>query len=277
MMNDLTRAELRKIVSTKVWWALLIPAALLGFVVNLLGGAVGGLLLDTLSDQLGGAAPPVLGISLAVSLGLTSTFCLALGIIGTAGEHQHKTITTTYLTAPGRGVVLAAKMQAFAGVGALYGVVIVVVGVLGGLIAGGTAQLATPLDLLLVALVGIVSLVLWTLIGLGVGSLVSNQVVALVSAVLGKLLLENLLEGGLTVSGAEEVVAVLPSTASGAFTDRLALDLFVERLPAALANQVSDFGGLYTISWWAGGLVLAGWAIAFALGGWFVARQRDVL
>lgn len=278
MTGNLVKAELRKILSTKVWWGLLIPAALLGFVINLAGSALAGLPSETDLADVGGTLPPVLGITLAVSLGFTSVFSLCLGITATAGEHRHQTITTTYLTAPGRGRVLGAKMLAFSGIGAVYALVIVVVAIIGGLIGNGTSQLAQPLDLLLVALVGVASLAMWTLIGIGLGSLISNQVVALVGAVVTKVVVENILGLVLVINGAEEVAAVLPTTASGTFTDALAIDLFTASLPAGSpAGLVVFLDDASLFPWWVGGLVLASWVALFALAGWLVSRTRDVL
>ena len=84
------RAELRKVRSTKLWWALLIPVALLSTLVNLFSGVF----TSSIPDE---RLPLLLG-SLAYALVLAGVFAAVHGVAAAAGEHRHRTITTTYLT-----------------------------------------------------------------------------------------------------------------------------------------------------------------------------------
>ncbi|OLT06441.1 hypothetical protein BJF90_16785 [Pseudonocardia sp. CNS-004] len=88
------RAEFRKVASTKLWWALLIPVALLSSMINLFGGVFTAAFPE---EQL----PLLLG-SIAYALGMTSVFAAVHGLVAAAGEYRHRTITTTYLTTRGR-------------------------------------------------------------------------------------------------------------------------------------------------------------------------------
>ena len=62
------RAEWRRVASTRLWWGLLIPVAVLALLVNLFGGLLG--------DEAGGDVP-VLPASVAFTLTLTVVFAAA--------------------------------------------------------------------------------------------------------------------------------------------------------------------------------------------------------
>ena len=80
-LTAILRAEYRKAVSVKLWWALLIPAVALAALVN----AFGGLFTAALSDV---GTPSLLPVSLAYSLSLTSAWTATpskfLPVIGAA-------------------------------------------------------------------------------------------------------------------------------------------------------------------------------------------------
>lgn len=276
MIVNVVRAEFRKIISTKVWWALLIPAVIVSYLINLGGGAIAQLPDADVLRQLGGAFPSLLGLSLAVSVGFTSLFTLCLGIIGASGEFRHQTITTTYLTTKGRGTVLAGKLIAFGVIGLGYGVVIVVAATLGGLTAGGWSVFPPLGQFLAVALVGSLVLMMWTLLGVGLGTLISNQVLALVGALLTRLVVEKIAGVALSHIGAQSVANLLPSSASSTFTSKLATDFLTQQAPLRSRANFEDFFAESGASWWVGGLLFGGWVLAFCLGGWFVSGGRDV-
>ena len=153
----------RRVVSTRLWWALLIPVAVLAVLVNLFGGLLG----DGLGDA--GGDLPVLPASVAFTLTLTAVFAAVYGTVAAAGEFRHRTVTTAYLTAGGRGRVLVGKLVAGAGVGALYAVVAVPVGVAAGLLGQGAGRVSGAGALVGVAAVGVAVAALWGAIGRGGG------------------------------------------------------------------------------------------------------------
>jgi ABC-2 type transport system permease protein len=142
------RAEFRKVASTKLWWGLLIPVALLSSMINLFGGAFTAAFPE--SERL----PLLLG-SLAYALGLTSVFAAVHGVVAAAGEHRHRTITTTYLTTCGRAPVLLAKMLVSAGVGACYAAATMLTGVLAGTVADAGTAFPDAGPLAATALIGV--------------------------------------------------------------------------------------------------------------------------
>lgn len=275
---DLLRAEMRKVTSTKVWWALLIAPALLALLIGVGGTALAGLPSQEQLTSLGGTLPPIMGVALAVAASVASTFALCVGIIGAAGENRHRTATTTYLTAPGRLPVLAAKLVVHGGVGALYGVVVVAATSLGGGLVGlgGSrgASFPPPGTYLTIALLTVVVLALWAVLGVGLGSLLGNQLAALLGALAGKLIVEGIIGLALTTAGAPTAASYLPSRAAGNFVENLALQQFADGFRGGTSgrNLVDASAG----SWWGSGIVFVAWTTAFVVGGWLVVRRRDV-
>lgn len=267
------RSEFRKIVSTKLWWGLLVPVATLSLLVNLFGGVFTLVL---------GAGPeaedrlPLLLASLAYSLASTATFAGVYGAVATAGEFRHRTITTTYLTAAGRGPVLAAKMLAAAAVGAGYALVSALLGIIGGLLGQGSAQFPEPGALLAVVAIGTAVCALWAAFGTALGTALGNQVTVVVLLLVYVLLGEPLLSLLLTVNDSPAVAGIsayLPVNAG-----EVALyDVPARVLVGTGAEEALGFaaGVAGPPPWWGGLLILTGWtALAAAAATWL--GRRDV-
>ncbi|WP_214371106.1 ABC transporter permease [Pseudonocardia sp. H11422] len=277
-MPGLLRAEVRKIVSTRLWWALLIPVSLLTVSINLFGGVVGMGLGDV-----GGDRSPVLLASLAYALGLAGVFAAVHGIVSAAGEFRHGTITTTYLTAGGRGRVLVAKMATAGMVGVGYAATAVLLGLVAGLIGQGEARPPATGALATVAGTGVLVCLLWSVIGVALGTMVSNQVAALVVGLVYILVGENVLSVVLT-SGGDRLAEPSAFGRLTAYLPVNAGDIALYDLPAReLAGE--QFGGLVVEQLvgvaapppgWVALLVLAVWAGAAAATGWMVGSRRDV-
>lgn len=273
MIVALLRAEYLKIVSTRLWWGLAIPVAVLSLLVNVFGG-VFTLALGEVDD---GGIPVLLG-SAAYTLGLTALFAAVHGCITTAGEFRHRTATTTYLTAPGRGPVLAAKMISSAAVGAVYAVGASVLGLLGGLLGQESAQFPDTGPLLAVFAIGIVVCALWGALGAALGTALSNQVTVLVLLLVYVLLGELLISALLGSSDAEPVAqltAYLPVNAG---------EVALYDIPAGVLAGAANSGELVSFaagvtgppSWWGALLILAGWTLAAAATAWWAGARRDV-
>lgn len=268
-MTGPVRAEFRKAFSIRLWWALLLPVVALSALVNLFGG-----LFTAALDRAGTAAPPVLLGSLAYALSLTSVFAALYGVVTAAGEFRHRTVTTTYLTARGRGRALAAKAVSTAAVGALYAAVTVVVGVPAGLISGsgvpGVAALAA------VAATGLAVAALWAVLGTALGTLITNQAGVLVVTLVYLLVAETLISlllGRSDSPVAARLAAYLPGNAG----DVAVYDVAGRALLGDGTRLVELLAGVSAPPpWWGALLVLAAWAGAAVAAAAVVGGRRDI-
>ncbi|HET7385852.1 MAG TPA: ABC transporter permease [Nocardioidaceae bacterium] len=261
-MTGLVRAELRKISSTRLWWGLLLAAVVYTAVS---AGATAGFA----GVEPGGGQPASPGLDTASAIrgvyagaAFSGAYILAmiLGITGMTGEYRYQTITATFLSCPRRGRVVAAKMAAHLGYGLGYGVVALVTAVVVGaiVIAARGYALGFSTDGLGRAMaLAVVAVALWTLVGIGIGTLIRNQIVAILVGVFLTFLLEPLVSLALHALDWDAVSKYLPSNASTALT--------------SASNPYVDF-----LSWWAGGLVLLGYAVVFAAIGVLLSRRRDI-
>lgn len=274
MIGPQLRSEFRKIASTRLWWGLLVPVAVLSILLGVFGGLFGAQLGSLPGDD--GRLPLMLA-SLAYALALTSVFAALHGVVAAAGEFRHRTVTATYLHAPGRGTVLAAKVAGGAAVGALYAGVTVVLGAVAGLL--GQASTAVPVGALAgVSAIGIVVCALWGAFGAALGTLLTNQVTVLV-VVLGYMLVgENLVS--LLLLGADSpapgrLTPYLPVNAGDvALYDVPATTIAGPRFGPRIVEGLAGVSG--QPSWWGSLLILAAWTTAAAAAAWAVGGRRDV-
>ncbi len=276
-MGNSIKAEFRKVLSTKVWWALLIPSAAVAFLANL-----GFASISSAADGIDGSDLhiPLGYLSLGVSFSFTSIFASIFGALGMAGENRHRTITTTYLTGA-RGNVLGAKLLVYGIFGLGYGVITLAFATLGVIAPASSDALPGAGSWLLISLVGIVVIALWAVLGVGLGGLISNQVAVVLVLPLYGLIGESLLRGLLTALKIPAVSNYLPVQASSGSVIGLAFTRFVSELdvPAGSpeidqARTALDAAGLP--DWWVSGLVFIAWTALFCLIGWAISRRRDV-
>jgi len=178
-------------------------------------------------------------------------------------EYRHKTITSTFLSTPKRVRVMVAKVTSLLGIGVFYGLVFLLgsVGVGGATIAikgfspfpeAGPIARALALSLLVLGL--------WSLLGLGAGILIPNQVAAILIAVGAAWIVEPLAGILLSlVSWGKDVVPYMPSQAT-----------------SAMVGQINTSSSTHLLSWWAGALVLVAYAAVLAGIGSILTVRRDV-
>ncbi len=266
------RAEFTKIGTIRLWWLL---AIVLFVYIALISGGLGALfgLISTGKITRGGAsqtpafhnlAPLV--YSFATSVGYV--FPVLLGALATTGEYRHQTLTPTFLANPRRGQVLGAKVTSTFVVGAVYGVIALLAAVGVGAIVLSIVGVDTALgDAATWAQVGrsILAMALWALIGVGLGTLVPNQVATIVIVLAFTQFVEPLLRLATSFS---EVSANIGKFLPGAASDALVgASVFTVSTPAAVNAA---------LEWWQGGLVLAAYAAVLVVAGYFVSWRRDI-
>ncbi len=106
-MSDLVAAEFLKLRTTRTFWSLTVSALALTVLFT-----VTELATET-------AATEDDARSLLSTIGIGGLLMLVLGIVSSAGEYRHGTITPTFLVAPDRRRVLCAKLLAIALTGIL--------------------------------------------------------------------------------------------------------------------------------------------------------------
>lgn len=286
-MGRLIKAEFRKILSTQVWWVLLLSTALLGLLWSAVFSAAGSFLSSQMSNEplLQGAGFDTLpfavfGFSRAVNI--SAVFPMAIGALAVAGENYRKTITTSFLLAPTRDLLLGAKLVTYAAVGLAYGVVISGMASLGILIGAKPQQLPDVTGWLALVGGGVLSTVLWTLIGVGIGALFGNVVASLLGLLGYTVILENTLLFMLPSS----VAGFLPNNAGDSVTASIAaqyvfdnagtLGQRLQSSPAGSTLVHAAAGGAGELGWSLSALVFFGYAVLIVAGGWLVCRYRDV-
>ncbi|MCR2813265.1 ABC transporter permease [Microbacterium sp. zg.Y1090] len=269
------KSENTKQFSTSSWWILALVLLLYvgstaaGLAFFFAAAATGALPGSEGAPVLPEESLPSVLYSLATAMGYV--FPLLIGTLMVTTEIRHKTLTPTFLATPRRGRVLTAKVIVGIGLGLLYGVIGIVAstGPSAGLLAlqGVDTQLG---DTDIWAMLGrmLAAFVLWVLIGIGVGALVRNQIVAIVGALVFTQFLEPVVRTLVPlVEGAGDIVQFLPGAASDALVGA-----------SLYTSAMVDAGGgsAPSLEWWAGGLVLLGLAVVLLLLAQLFSWRRDV-
>jgi ABC-2 type transport system permease protein len=168
-VSALLKAELLKLRTTRTFVALVAAALALSLLVVVLTALLGKHFTER-------------DVKSLFTADFTGLFILLLGVMGMAGEWRHRTITGTVLAAPDRLRLLAAKVIAYAAAGALLSLIvtltIMVVGTI--ILAARGVPTIGVADLLDVLWRNLVVAALLGALGVGIGGLVRNQVVAIV-------------------------------------------------------------------------------------------------
>ena len=264
-MRNLVRGEIRRLLATRMWGGLLLAAVLIG------GGLMGAMVLVGPENF----DPPMPGLetetgirSILGILGYTAFVPAAFGALAVTSEYRHRTAAVTFLFAPSRWQVLAAKLVAYGAAGLAYGLILA--GSAAAALFTVTAGRGIPLGLpdatvlALLARIGL-AMVVYLLIGVGVGALLRNQVAAL-CVVIGYLYLgEPLL---MMIPGANVLYPVLPGGATAALTD-------FTYLADAMSQEVGS-AAVRLLPPAAGALVLTAYALVASLIAVILPMRRDL-
>jgi ABC-2 type transport system permease protein len=251
-MTALVRAEWTKLFTTRVWIGLLVGACVMvaGFTV----------LLTAFAGNPESGLPPV-GTEIYEQLAFATAanvvvLFLILGIIGMTQEYRHRTATPTFLTTPRRGRVVIAKLLAYALAAVPLALLVLAVNVLVVYVHAGARGASPELtgDNLRVLASSGLALVVYAVIGVGIGALLRNQVGAIVGALVYLFVVEP-------------IIRQIPATAPA-----------YRWMPGgALEALTATFDGPDLLEPWQGGLLLLGYGLVAALLGTVLAVRRDVV
>lgn len=268
-MLPAVRSELRKYFTTRMWWGMAIAfvaaaalfSALYAFMFSSddAAGAPSQFDLNTAS-----------GVTTVYTAGVQIGYLLTLtvGVMVIGSEYRHKLATATFLATPRRWAVVAAKIVALTVISCFYGLLSLAtaVAVGAGIMSskGFDPRLGDGYVLRSLAL-SLLVLVVWSLIGLGIGVLIRNQVAALLIAVGFAWIIEPIAALGLGFAKwewAKGLAKYFPSSASQSVLG---------------GAQMQDPGtAAQVLSWQAGALTLVAYAAVMALLGLALTTRRDI-
>ena len=248
-MTALVRSELLKVRTTRGWWAyLIVLVALVGI----------GTAAEVGSRSLAERSGLDFQLALVDLVGIASLLAIILGITMVTTEFRHGTITPTVLATPSRERVLAGKAVAGVLIALLFAVlafvVVLAVAAVWTSIDGGELDLLNS-DVADRAGRTILGVVLWLLLGLAIGSVVHNQVAALVGTLLWLFLVETLLVGLFSL---------------------LDIDAVAEYLPFHALDGADGSGGDNLLDYGPALAVTLGWIVLLGALGAVRTRRRDI-
>lgn len=266
-MISLIKAELLKMRTTWTAWGLLI--ALVPYVALNAFIQFATYHFTTADNQPQGQPPsPALtdpeAIRGVLSGALSArTLVLLLGILMITTEFRHMTVTPTFLSSPQRSMVVGAKLSAGAIVGVIFAAAALLVDIVTGsicyAIVGETFTLSV--DKAPQAILGIfLVIVTFTLIGIGLGTLLKNQIAAILVGL------------GWTLA-AEKIASVLLSLWHHQG------DKIYRYFPGNAASAITDQflgGDTQLLKPWQGAVVLVMYAVIFSALGARLTLRRDV-
>jgi ABC-2 type transport system permease protein len=185
-------------------------------------------------------------------------FALLLGTLIVTTEFRHKTVTTSFLVTPRRPRFVGAKLVTAAILGAVLAVVLLIGTLVGGgltVAAQGGSFSSLARQIPAVAPGMILVFALFAILGVGVGSVLTNQVAAIIVVLGWFIILEGILVS--LVHGAGRWV---PTGAA-----------------AAASNLTRGRGSdILLFNWWQGTLLMLFYGLFFAAVGSVILTRRDI-
>lgn len=255
-MISLIKSEFRKVFTTKLLLILTLSALAFVLLTVVLGvyltpGPPG-------QEDVNGLLEPAAVTNIYASVGGASVFVLILGIIAMSGEYRNQTISSTFLATPKRQMVIFAKMitysiLAFAIALLMWIATVIVATILLTTVEHAPVDWTRVIQILGGALLG---LVLYAILGVAIGALITNQVAAVVIALVWIFVVEALL----TV-----------------FVDWIGKWLPGGALNSILqATNTSGFGGTDALSVPAAALLLISYAVILAIAAVVMTNRKDI-
>jgi ABC-2 type transport system permease protein len=245
------RAETRKLLTTQVWFWISLLAIGLSLLVTCLVSAFtkpsdGGIPIEAL---------------LNACIGFAVLIASVVGVIGVTGEYRHLTVTPTFLSVPHRGTVITAKLITYLVYGLILGAACIALALAVGapwLSARGVEVDLGANSTIRIIIGGVIATGIWAVIGVGVGSLLRNQVAAVVGIVLYRFLVEGILSA---IPHVKSAYPYLPGGVTSALVNTSDPNV----------GNANDLLGPY-----AGGALLLAYGLVFAILGSMLTVRRDV-
>ena len=250
-MIRLIRAEFLKLRTTQVWFWMLLAALGISALTVIAPIAHGDVHTGRDVAEMFGTA----------ALGYVVIF--VLGVLGVTTEFRYQTITPTVLLTPSRWAIVTAKMITYAAVGVVYAALCVLLQLAIAVpwLNAENVDYSLSEDGIPHAVIGVfVVLALFGIVGLGVGALLRNQIVAVSVGVIFLLVIENIIGA---IPGLRHLYPYLPGAAARAIAD-------------VNARQQDIGGGVYLLSVTGGVIVLLLWAFVPAIVGAAFSMNRDI-
>jgi ABC-2 type transport system permease protein len=252
-MIRLIRAEFLKLRTTQVWFWLLLGTIAVGALIAVASIAPS----DGIRSE---QQVPDVFAGFASSPGYILVF--VLGVLGVTTEFRYQTITPTVLQTPNRWAIVTAKMVTYTVTGAVYALFALLAEAAVGMPWLSARNLPVHLSEshvqhAIVATFGVIAL--YGIIGLGVGALLRNQIVAVVVGIVFLLVLENIL---LAIPVVKHAWPYTPEGAKAAI-------LYTN-------GDNSPVDGVTLLGTWTGVLVLLLWSFVPAVIGAAISMNRDI-
>lgn len=256
---NLLKSEWRKLIYVRAHWGLLIAATF----ISALSVAVTPFVIDSQGELFGFGLEEQQAVDSVYANGISGyIFVIILGIMLMAGEFRHGTAVATFLSAPKRGSVVLAKL----GVAAVGGILVMVISSVVSFTAGFMAlqsfpEAAAPSEDLFAntLLASLVAGAVLAVVGVSLGTLIRNQMLAIVGALVYLFIVDPLL------------LALFPDAGkwlpSGLITAMLSLEVDAP----ALGLSTADYLPALTAT-----AVLLGYGAVFAVTAWATSLKRDV-
>jgi ABC-type transport system involved in multi-copper enzyme maturation permease subunit len=256
---NLVKAELRKLVYSRSTYGLLLASIF----VAVLSTVVTAIVIDQEESGLFGSLKDQAMVDGVYSNAISSyIFAIILGILIMSGEFRHGTAVATFLASPRRARVLVAKLVVAAFAGVVFQIVAAGLAVAAGYFTLTFFEdVAFPSDsvFLNLAVASVLSGAILGLVGVAIGSLIRNQLIAIVSTLVWLFVLEPIVLLLFVDAG-----KWLPT---GAITGMLALEFESEAIGVSTADYLSP--GVSAI-------VLLGYGAVFATIALVTSLRRDI-
>lgn len=277
-MIRLVRAELLKLRTTHLWWIFALVLVFFTAIALLANSIEADFILSAPAEDLEGVPPEQAAeieamrsvAAQAAKLYTSGQFfglllVMVLGALMITNEYHHQTATATFLTTPRRTLVILGKLVTAVLLGGAFWLITTVIGVTGGAIFLNTQGYGPQFDdssVLRAVALNLLGYAIWTILGVGLGVLIRNQIAAVVVTIVAYFIgfVAQGIIGGLAVwleqDWLEKAVVLLPSAASQ-------LMISGTELPGSPPQ-------------WVGAAVLVGYGAVAGVIGTLITRTRDI-